>query len=98
MILSCVGAAIGSTKSGIGISGIGTFKPELIMKSLIPVVLSGILSVYGLVVSVLIAGGLNPTEEFTLYSRASCTWHAGYQLVLLAWLLVMPLVSWVMKV
>ncbi|KAJ8138734.1 hypothetical protein OY671_008053, partial [Metschnikowia pulcherrima] len=45
MVFSCVGAAVGSAKSGIGIAGIGTFKPELIMKSLIPVVLSGILSV-----------------------------------------------------
>lgn len=37
------------------------------MKSLIPVVLSGILSVYGLVVSVLIAGGMNPSEEYSLF-------------------------------
>ena len=27
-----VGAAFGTTKAGIGISGLGTFKPELIMK------------------------------------------------------------------
>lgn len=32
MILSSAGAAIGTAKSGIGIAGIGTFKPELIMK------------------------------------------------------------------
>ena len=67
-----VGAAFGTSKAGIGIAGLGTFKPELIMKvrvplcalaplltatqSLIPVVMSGIIAVYGLVVSVLIAG------------------------------------------
>jgi len=69
-----VGAAFGTAKAGIGIAGIGTFKPELIMKvgekksrkwrvltgefmqSLIPVVMSGIIAVYGLVVSVLIIG------------------------------------------
>ena len=71
-----VGAAYGTSKSGIGIAGLGQFKPELIMKvrhlpraplyilssqcirrqSLIPVVMSGIIAVYGLVVSVLIAG------------------------------------------
>lgn len=69
-----VGAAFGTAKAGIGIAGLGTFKPELIMKvrrhlllcfqsllkafpqSLIPVVMSGIIAVYGLVVSVLIAG------------------------------------------
>jgi V-type H+-transporting ATPase proteolipid subunit len=68
-----VGAAFGTAKSGIGIAGLGTFKPELVMKvrihghedayaergsaqSLIPVVMSGIIAVYGLVVSVLISG------------------------------------------
>ncbi|TFK40773.1 vacuolar ATP synthase proteolipid subunit [Crucibulum laeve] len=61
MVLSTVGAAFGTSKSGIGIAGLGTFKPELIMKSLIPVVMSGIIAVYGLVVSVLIAGSITPT-------------------------------------
>ncbi|KAG8965558.1 v-type proton ATPase 16 kDa proteolipid subunit 2 [Tulasnella sp. 408] len=56
MVFSTVGAAFGTAKSGIGITGLGQFKPELIMKSLIPVVMSGIIAVYGLVVSVLIAG------------------------------------------
>ena len=59
MMLSCAGAAIGTAKSGIGIAGIGTFTPELIMKSLIPVVMSGIL---------LIAGGLSPTEKYSLFN------------------------------
>lgn len=67
MVLSCAGAAIGTAKSGIGIAGIGTFDPDLIMKSLIPVIMSGILSVYGLVVAVLIAGGLNPAENYSLF-------------------------------
>ncbi|KAJ3573174.1 hypothetical protein NP233_g2595 [Leucocoprinus birnbaumii] len=60
MIFSTIGAAVGTSKAGIGIAGLGTFKPELIMKSLIPVVMSGIIAVYGLVVSVLIAGSLKP--------------------------------------
>jgi len=67
MVLSTVGAAYGTAKAGIGIAGLGTFRPELIMKSLIPVVMSGIIAVYGLVVSVLIAGGLSPTEPYSLY-------------------------------
>jgi len=67
MVLSTVGAALGTSKAGIGITGLGTFKPELIMKSLIPVVMSGIIAVYGLVVSVLIAGGLTP-GEYSLFA------------------------------
>ena len=34
-------------------------RPELIMKSIVPVVMAGIIAIYGLVVSVLISGGLN---------------------------------------
>jgi len=55
-----MGAAYGTAKSGIGIAGVGTFRPDLIMKCLIPVVMSGIIAVYALVVSVLIAQDLNP--------------------------------------
>ncbi|KAG9315897.1 hypothetical protein JVU11DRAFT_3546 [Chiua virens] len=74
MIFSTVGAAFGTAKSGIGIAGIGAFKPELIMRaghpiiftSLVPVVMSGIIAVYGLVVSVLIAGSLHPAKDYPL--------------------------------
>ncbi|KAJ7250884.1 V-type ATPase [Mycena haematopus] len=62
MILSTVGASFGTAKAGIGIAGLGTFRPDLIMKSLIPVVMSGIIAVYGLVVSVLIVGDLTPNK------------------------------------
>ncbi|TIB12887.1 hypothetical protein E3P89_02243, partial [Wallemia ichthyophaga] len=71
MILSTIGAAYGTAKSGVGISGLATFKPELVMKSLIPIIMSGILAVYGLVVSVLIAGSLSPAEPYSLF--AGCT-------------------------
>ncbi|KAH8104564.1 V-type ATPase [Cristinia sonorae] len=67
MVLSTVGAAFGTSKSGIGIAGVGTFKPELIMKSLVPVVMSGIVAVYGLVVAVLIVGGIQP-GDYSLYA------------------------------
>ncbi|KAL7410432.1 hypothetical protein BDY24DRAFT_417977 [Mrakia frigida] len=68
MIFSTVGAAYGTSKSGIGIAGLGQFRPDLIMKSLIPVVMSGIIAVYGLVVSVLIAGALTPEASYSLYA------------------------------
>ena len=38
------------------------------MKSLIPVVMAGIVGVYGLVVSVLIANDLDPTKNYSLYA------------------------------
>ncbi|EAW12769.1 V-type proton ATPase proteolipid subunit [Aspergillus clavatus NRRL 1] len=70
MIFGSLGAAYGTAKSGIGISGVGTFRPDLIMKSLIPVVMSGIIAVYGLVIAVLIAGDMAPppTQNMSLYT------------------------------
>ncbi|KAK5109883.1 v-type proton ATPase 16 kDa proteolipid subunit 2 [Meristemomyces frigidus] len=69
MIFGCIGAAYGTAKSGIGIAGVGTFRGDLIMKSLIPVVMSGIIAVYSLVVSVLIAGNMKPPPQkhYTLF-------------------------------
>ncbi|TVY54302.1 V-type proton ATPase 16 kDa proteolipid subunit 2 [Lachnellula cervina] len=32
MTFGCIGAAYGTAKSGIGIAGVGTFRPDLIMK------------------------------------------------------------------
>ncbi|CAE6456540.1 V-type proton ATPase 16 kDa proteolipid subunit 2 OS=Ashbya gossypii (strain ATCC 10895 / CBS 109,51 / FGSC 9923 / NRRL Y-1056) GN=VMA11 PE=3 SV=1 [Rhizoctonia solani AG-1 IB] len=68
MIFSTIGAAYGTSKAGIGITGLGTFRPELIMKSLIPVVMSGIIAVYGLVVAVLISNALDPKTPYPLFS------------------------------
>ncbi|KAG9327720.1 hypothetical protein KVV02_006424 [Mortierella alpina] len=67
MVFSSMGAGYGTFKSGIGIAGMGTFRPELMMKALIPVVMAGIISVYGLVISVLIAGSLSSTG-YSLYA------------------------------
>lgn len=53
-----LGAAYGTAKSGCGISAMAVMRPELIMKSVIPVVMAGIIAIYGLVVAVLIANGI----------------------------------------
>ncbi|KAJ5672592.1 vacuolar ATPase proteolipid subunit C [Penicillium longicatenatum] len=68
MIFGCAGAAYGTAKSGIGIAGVGSYRPDLIMKSLIPVVMSGIIAVYGLVIAVLIAGACQPEANTSLYA------------------------------
>ena len=38
------------------------------MKSLIPVVMSGIIAVYALVIAVLIANSMDPSKSYSLYS------------------------------
>ncbi|KPI42517.1 V-type proton ATPase 16 kDa proteolipid subunit 2 [Cyphellophora attinorum] len=69
MIFGCsAGAAYGTAKSGIGIANVGTYRPDLIMKSLIPVVMSGIIAVYALVIAVLISADMAPNESYSLYT------------------------------
>ena len=58
-----MGAAYGTAKSGTGISAMAVMRPELIMKSIIPVVMAGIIAIYGLVVSVLIAQGISSSNN-----------------------------------
>ncbi|OAQ68435.1 vacuolar ATP synthase [Pochonia chlamydosporia 170] len=69
MTFGSIGAAYGTAKSGIGIAGIGTFRPDLIMKAFI---MSGIIAVYSLVISVLIAQDLQPpsanNQAYTLFA------------------------------
>ena len=49
-----LGAAYGTAKAGTGISSISIWRPGLVMKSLIPVVMAGILGIYGMIVAVII--------------------------------------------
>merc|ERR1712146_587158 len=58
MVFSALGAAYGTAKSGTGIAAMSVMRPELIMKSIIPVVMAGIIAIYSLVVSVLIANNI----------------------------------------
>ncbi|ORZ34209.1 vacuolar ATP synthase 16 kDa proteolipid subunit [Catenaria anguillulae PL171] len=58
IVFSCFGAAYGTAKSGVGIAAMSVMRPDLMMKSVIPVIMAGIIGIYGLVVSVLITDGL----------------------------------------
>ena len=56
---SCAGfgAAYGTAKSGVGIASMGVMRPELVMKSIVPVVMAGVLGIYGLIIAVIISTG-----------------------------------------
>jgi V-type H+-transporting ATPase proteolipid subunit len=49
-----LGAAYGTAKSGVGISSMGVMRPELVMRSIIPVVMAGVIGIYGLIIAVII--------------------------------------------
>ncbi|WFD02475.1 H(+)-transporting V0 sector ATPase subunit c [Malassezia obtusa] len=61
-----LGASYGTAKSGVGISAMGVLRPDLLIKCIIPVVMAGIIAIYGLVVSVLISGDIkSPMSLYT---------------------------------
>ncbi|KAI0265634.1 V-ATPase proteolipid subunit C-like domain-containing protein [Gloeopeniophorella convolvens] len=66
IVFTCIGASYGTAKSGVGISAMAVLRPDLMMKNVVPVIMAGIIAIYGLVVSVLIAGNLAP--QMPLYT------------------------------
>ncbi|CAA6663813.1 unnamed protein product [Spirodela intermedia] len=51
LVFSCMGAAYGTAKSGVGVASMGVMRPELVMKSIVPVVMAGVLGIYGLIIA-----------------------------------------------
>lgn len=57
------GSAFGTARSAMGISAMALKRPDLVMRSMIPVVMSGILSIYGIILSVVIAANGKERER-----------------------------------
>ena len=56
MIFTAAGSAYGTAKAGTGIASMAVARPDLVMKAIIPVVMAGIVAIYGLVVAVIVSG------------------------------------------
>ena len=54
LVFANLGAAYGTAKTGVGICSMGVLKPDKIIKSVIPVIMAGILGIYGLIVAVIL--------------------------------------------
>lgn len=52
IIFTSLGAAYGTAKSGVGVCVTCVLRPDLLIKSIVPIVMAGIIAIYGLVVSV----------------------------------------------
>ncbi|KAK4444459.1 V-ATPase proteolipid subunit C-like domain-containing protein [Podospora aff. communis PSN243] len=62
IVFTCLGASYGTAKSGVGIAAMGVLRPDLIVKNIVPVIMAGIIGIYGLVVSVLISDSLTQSD------------------------------------
>merc|ERR1711918_210279 len=84
IVFANVGAAYGTAKAGAGIAGLGVMRSDLVMRSLIPVVMAGVLGIYGLITSVIINGKLEKPETLSLSSGYAML-GAGLTVGLSAW-------------
>lgn len=67
VIFSSLGAAYGTAKSGSGIAAMAVMRPELVNQSIIPVVMAGIIAIYGLVVAAVISNSISAPPKYKLY-------------------------------
>jgi len=59
LVFANLGAAYGTAKSGVGIASLGVIDSSKIFKSLIPIIMAGILGIYGVIVAVLLIQDAN---------------------------------------
>ncbi|KAI3381259.1 hypothetical protein SNEBB_005976 [Seison nebaliae] len=55
MVFTSLGAAYGTAKSGVGIAAVAVMHPGSITRAIIPIIMAGIVGIYGLVVAAVIA-------------------------------------------
>ena len=68
MTLSNLGTAYGTAKAGMGIASMSVTRPDLAFKAIIPIIMAGILSIYGLIVAILITQNVKPdVSDHSLY-------------------------------
>ena len=56
LVFANFGSAYGTARSGMGIGPMSVTRPNLVYKSLIPVVMAGILGMYGMIIAIIMKG------------------------------------------
>merc|ERR1711998_689287 len=73
LVFACLGAAYGTAKSGVGVANMGVLHADMVMKSIIPIIMAGVLGIYGLIVAVLLGSGIDKEP----YGYASFSGYAA---------------------
>lgn len=71
VVFSNIGGAYGTAKAGQGIMAMGVRSPDLFIKNFMPVVMAGVLGIYGLIVGVILNGKFSSPEPGTGYATYS---------------------------
>ena len=81
-MLTCLGAAYGTAKAGVGVCSMGVMRPDMVMKSIIPCIMAGIIGIYGLIIAILISQNISdtsytPFQGFAALGAGLCTGFGG---------------------
>eukprot|EP01126_Amoeba_proteus_P018906 TRINITY_DN1963_c0_g1_i1.p1 TRINITY_DN1963_c0_g1~~TRINITY_DN1963_c0_g1_i1.p1 ORF type:complete len:137 (-),score=33.06 TRINITY_DN1963_c0_g1_i1:106-516(-) len=66
MVFATLGSAYGMAKAGVAVSSVGITHPDKLMKSLIPVIMAGMIGIYGLLIGIILTTKIKQTG-FTVY-------------------------------
>merc|ERR1712146_496871 len=62
LVFANFGAAYGTAKSGVGVASMGVMRPDLVMRAIIPVVMAGVIGIYGLIIAVIIGTNISSSD------------------------------------
>ncbi|CCW62360.1 unnamed protein product [Phytomonas sp. EM1] len=75
VVFANMGSSYGAAKAGVGVTYLGIKTPEKIMRGIVPVIMAGILGIYGLIIAVIINNNIK--TELNSYSLYSGYLHLG---------------------
>eukprot|EP00924_Labyrinthula_sp_SR-Ha-C_P008343 maker-scaffold_11-snap-gene-10.12-mRNA-1 protein AED:0.04 eAED:0.04 QI:174/1/1/1/1/1/3/335/155 len=64
LVFANLGSAYGTAKAGVGIMSMGVMNPDLVIKNILPVIMAGILGIYGLIVAIIINGEVGEEYDY----------------------------------
>merc|ERR1719487_2949798 len=63
LVFANLGASYGTAKSGVGIASLGVIDGSKIFKALIPIIMAGILGIYGIIIAALLSTDAGKAKE-----------------------------------
>ena len=79
MILSSWGSAWGTWRAGLGVCHMGIDHPAGIIKNIVPIVMAGVLGIYGLIVAVILTQAvIPPSDSGNSYSEYNGYTHVRF--------------------
>jgi len=64
VVLSNFGSAWGTWKAGLGVCSMGVGYPQGVMKNIVPIVMAGVLGIYGLIVAVIVVQDIRKPDQY----------------------------------